>query len=165
MHDLPCYQEPCPDLTSPASLISDSRKRRKCSAMSMCLVCRQAGSDPRTHRTGRWPTLSPPQPGRILTPTALHPAPSFWRGPAEGSWPHRRCLQRITSYARTMEIAAQSRPWPGSRKPPKRGYPPWGPFIFCSLSARIQSRIYLFIIVLTACRSVEILRFPQIFTS
>jgi len=63
-----------------------------------------------------------------------------------------------------MEITAQSRLRPGSRRPQKEGYPRGGwQFTFCSLLARRLTRIYLFLIALATHRSVENLRFPQLF--
>jgi hypothetical protein len=41
------------------------------------------------------------------SPANFYPAPFFWRGPAEGSWPHRRWLQIISFIQRTMEMGEE----------------------------------------------------------
>ena len=41
-------------------------------------------------------------------PANFYPAPFFWRGPAEGSWPHRRWWLQIISFTRrTMEMGEE----------------------------------------------------------
>jgi hypothetical protein len=44
----------------------------------------------RSFTADRWEASALTQPSRVQQLTDS--APFFWRGPAEGSWPHRRCL-------------------------------------------------------------------------
>jgi hypothetical protein len=52
---------------------------------------------------GTWETTNL-DPSGAGCPANFYPAPFFWRGPAEGSWPHRRWLQIISLDRSTIKI-------------------------------------------------------------
>jgi len=84
-----------------------------------------------------------PHPVPSRSPTTLDPAPFFWRGPAEGGWPHRRWwLQIITLRTRTMKTYSSVPAPAGTQKAHRNPPTPRGvvPFLFAFLE---EASVYL----------------------